>query len=243
MGIWRQATPWSMSPRPALERPAAWMEWFSRRTYSGSSPSTPPGRIWSTTLPLEIFFQSSPIFSMTLYQTESAGARVAMMISIFSTFWARAVIANPHRIKPQMLFRNIAILLYVSFFMFPSLCFLRRRFQKQFVDVVEQPPRAALRHQIGQAVVGVGVGIHGEGLFQQRLEFRGVLRRHTGIFGEGNVGAGALALGELDGTVEVLAHELLRLLGLDVGACRLEGDEELRHSAIVEGFIEFRHTA
>src|ERR1039458_7251946 len=72
MGIWRAATPWSMSPRPALVRAAAWIDLDrSLRTASGSSPTTPPARMDRLTLPLDIFFHSAPMFSITLYHCES----------------------------------------------------------------------------------------------------------------------------------------------------------------------------
>jgi hypothetical protein len=107
--------------------------------------------------------------------------------------------------------------------------------------VVEQPTRAALRDQGSQPVIGIGIRIHGEGFFQHGLEFRGVLRRQAGIFSERDVGAGALALGQLDGAVEVPAHQLLLLIGLEVGSGRLESDQELGNGAVFEALVELRH--
>ena len=104
--------------------------------------------------------------------------------------------------------------------------------------MLQQPACAALRHQSSQPVVGIGIRIQGKSFFQHGLEFRRILSWQACIFGEGNIGAGALPLGQLDGAVEVLAHELLLLRGGDARARRFESDEELGHGAVSEALVE-----
>src|SRR5579862_2728363 len=203
--------PLSTSLSHALVRRAAWMEpVFMRRTYSVSSPITPPGRMFIRTLPPEILFQSSPMLAMTLYQTEFSGAIVAMTI-----FCARA--GTRAAAKITMLTQSFLIAL-LSF-----------AFRKQIVIMLQQPARAPLRHQVRQPVLGLLFRIDRQRLLEQFLEFSTVPLRLRRLFRQRNVRARALPFREFKGAVEMLPHQLLLLVIAQVHVCRGERDQKLGH--------------
>src|SRR5688572_23711255 len=148
----------------------------------------------SSTSPCDMSRHCWRILSKASCQAEPSGATVPSLM----TTWAIPVEGSCRKsthISHTDTMRVDVVLMMVGL----SLCIHMPHSEKEFVDVLQQPPCTALGDNVHESVLGIGLEVNGQCLVHQRHELGTILVGDGDRLGVGDVSAGTSALGQRQG--------------------------------------------